>query len=147
MTKSTKWTVVQHTGFVRGGDSSFQRSIESRALTNRTEERKVEAAGGVLFDGYTEAEDFCEAENYQADNGGLVPLAPGTFSMVRLEDCPIYVPLPKRPFDDFMRQVLDFLPNAEVHEDHGGQLVIYTGLKATATGDGVVVEPMTKEAV
>lgn len=36
-------------------------------------------------------------------------------------------------FDDWLRQVLEILPNAEVGEDNEGQLVIYTDLKVATS--------------
>lgn len=32
-------------------------------------------------------------------------------------------------FNDLMRKVLEFLPDAELLEDNDGQIVIYTGLR------------------
>jgi hypothetical protein len=40
-------------------------------------------------------------------------------------------------FDDFMRAMLDFCPEAQIGEDNDGQLVIYTNLRIS-TGMGTV---------
>lgn len=94
MTKIDKWTVVQHSGFGYAQKPGFEKAVEVRNLTTVGEMRKVEKAGGVVFDNYREADDFCDSENFPEGVPG-VPLYPsvrGTFSFTEIDGLRIYVP-------------------------------------------------------
>ena len=87
-----KYTLVQHTGWVRGEDWAFKHAVEEMAVPDARTAKQVQKAGGVLFDSYEAAYDAAERVNYQPDNTTLLPKAPGTFARVKIEDCPVYVP-------------------------------------------------------
>jgi hypothetical protein len=88
----SRWTLVQHSGFVRGGDEQFRHAVETRALLTGEEVKRVRRAAGVVFEDALQAEDAEYCENYPDDLGGLVPQARGRFSSVKIEDSPIYIP-------------------------------------------------------
>lgn len=90
---STKYTVVQHSGYTYGGNPEFEQAVEPRMIPNVRDLRKVQAAGGVVLDGYVEAEDFCDAANYPPGTEGIVPQARGTFADVRVDSLRVYVPV------------------------------------------------------
>lgn len=90
---SRKWTIVQHSGYGYGADPLFARGLESRVVTTVAEARRVEAAGGELFDSYNAAEDFVERASYPDGYGGLIPQAQGAFSEVLFDDLAIYIPI------------------------------------------------------
>ncbi len=90
---SPKRTVVQHSGFGYNGDPIFSQGLETRQITTVAEARKVEKAGGILFDSYEEAERFADKAMYPADNRGMVPTARGTFSAVEIDGLALYIPV------------------------------------------------------
>jgi 3-mercaptopyruvate sulfurtransferase SseA len=93
-----KWTVVQHSGYGYKRNPQFEHAVESIGLSNATEVRQVERAGGVVFDSYRMAEEFAERANYPADyNGGIIPDARGTFSDRMIEGLKIYIPVRAEP--------------------------------------------------
>lgn len=94
MSKDTeKWAIVQHSGFGYSEDPTFRQGLEPKLVTKVTEQRLVEQAGGLLFDGYNEAEDFCDTAMYPPGALGLVPQARGTFSDKEIAGLKIYVPV------------------------------------------------------
>lgn len=96
-TVQNKWTVVQHSGYGYKGNPQFKQAVESRQVMNLTELHRVERSGGVLFDGYLEAEEFAEKANYPDDNRGIIPRVKGTFSKNTIDDLQIYVPVRAEP--------------------------------------------------
>jgi hypothetical protein len=48
-------------------------------------------------------------------------------------------------FNDLVRQVLEILPNATIHEDRDGQLVINTNQRHQRTGDGTTATGMLED--
>lgn len=88
-------TVVQHSGYGYNGDGTFRKGLESRSITTAAARDRVLHAGGVLFDTYTQAEDYCMEEMYRTAPPGaftLVPEAPGVFSTREVDGLCIYVP-------------------------------------------------------
>ena len=85
----TKWTVVQHSGFGYKGDTTFAKALESRMAQRKVDQKKILRVGGVLFDSYKEAEDFCDT----AAGDGPVPAVKGTFSDKMIDGLAIYIPL------------------------------------------------------
>jgi hypothetical protein len=88
-----KWTVVQHSGFGYSGDPVFESGLEERRVGTKAEQARVERAGGVLFDDYSQAEDFAMEAMYPADTVGLAPSARGSFSEKTIDGLRIYVPV------------------------------------------------------
>ena len=93
-TKTTFYTLVQHSAFALNGDSSFQYAVEARVLSTRSEAVKVQNAGGVLESDWRKIHDRELSENYPAGRKSSfeVPRANGTFASVRIEGQRIYVP-------------------------------------------------------
>jgi hypothetical protein len=87
------YTVVQHSGYGYNNDPQFEHALESRKLGTKVEADRVTKAGGVIFPGYTEAEDFAEKAQYQPDNASIIPNAKGTFSDQLIDDLRIYIPV------------------------------------------------------
>lgn len=91
-----KYTAAQHSGFGVGGKPEFERGLEPKALLTDAEEQLVHSVGGTLFDGYTAAADYCDAEQYPAEVGlSLTPCAPGSFSSKKVGGLAIYIPAEK----------------------------------------------------
>lgn len=87
----TQYTVVQHSGFGYADKPGFEHGLEPRRITAR-EARAVERAGGLVFEGYREADDFCEAAMYP-EGAGLLPAARGTFAELRVDELRVYIPV------------------------------------------------------
>lgn len=87
-----KYAIVQHSGWGYASDYQFIRGLETRAVETKAQVAKVEAAGGLVFDDYNEAEDFCDLEMYPGTYMGLIPQAPGSFSSKKIDGLAIYVP-------------------------------------------------------
>lgn len=95
MSKINLWTVVQHSGYGYGGDATFMRGLETRTVDNVKDRNTVTKAGGLLFDSYSHAEDWVEAEMYRGqptDLEHMVPQALGTFADKSVDGLAIYVP-------------------------------------------------------
>lgn len=88
-----KWTVVQHSGFGYNGDPTFARGLESRRVTTKAESTRVERVGGLLFDSYGKAEDFCDTAAYPEGYVGLTPCARASFADATVDGLRIYVPV------------------------------------------------------
>lgn len=96
MARSTvdmKWTVVQHSGFGYAHDRQFEHAVESRNVATKKEQEMVLKVGGLLFDTYGQAEDFCEEANYPADHVGLIPDVQGTFADKDVDGLKVYIPV------------------------------------------------------
>lgn len=83
MPTTTVYTLVRHTGYSQGGDESFRTAVETRGHINAGQAKKITAAGGVVFDSYTEASAREESENYPPGVEGITPQARGTFVSLR----------------------------------------------------------------
>lgn len=97
MSTPTQYAIVQHSAYATG-HTQFARAVQSTAVTTAADRKKVEKAGGVLFDDYSAAEQFCELANYPAESAGdlgLIPRAQGTFSMSTVDGMAIYIPVRK----------------------------------------------------
>lgn len=94
--KKVLYTVVQHSG-VQTGHSEFKYGLEEARVETEAQRALVEKAGGVLFTSYSEAADYAMTEQYQEDNRGLIPHAPGTFSSRRLHGRKVYRPVDSKP--------------------------------------------------
>jgi hypothetical protein len=90
---TNKWTIVQHSGYGYKRNPQFQHAVEVRKTESAAEERRVEKAGGILFDTYMEAENFAERANYPVGHVGIIPDARGTFSVWVIDDLHIYIPV------------------------------------------------------
>lgn len=85
------WTLVQHSGFLVGGDSGFERATEVQSV-RPSDEATVLAAGGLLFDRYLTADEAKYAVNYPDDQAGAYPHVEGTFGPRIADGRPVYVP-------------------------------------------------------
>ena len=74
------YTLVQHSGYGYGGDDTFSKGIETRAIPHAKEADRVRRNTGYLFDTYTEAEAAADRLMYPESNLGLIPRADVTFS-------------------------------------------------------------------
>lgn len=88
-----KWAIVQHSAVAAKGDMTFERALETRMVSKDADARKVEKAGGILFDSYADAEDFTEVAMYPPGNDGLIPNVLGKFSDETLDGMRIYIPV------------------------------------------------------
>jgi len=91
------WTLVQHSAYGYKGDLVFRDAVEDRHLSLDSEVQKVRAAGGLLFESYTEAVDAAEAANYPPEAQGMVPVVRGTFSRKKIDGLSIYIPEKEAP--------------------------------------------------
>lgn len=103
------YTIVQHSAWVGKRDPDFQYALETRAVTKKREEDTIRGLGGVVFDDYTEADNWCMDEQYKGVDG-LIAKAPGSFSNVTIDGLPLYIPLP--PLEHKPTTLLDTLEAA-----------------------------------
>lgn len=89
-----KYTVVQHSGFGYGNKPEFAKGLEVRTVATKAEQDIVVRAGGVLFDTYGQADEFCDRAMYPGEREGLdlVPRARGTFSETKVDSLRVYLP-------------------------------------------------------
>ena len=93
--KPIQYAIVQHSGFGYGGNAQFIGGLETRSILSKAPARKVNEAMGLLFDNYSEAEDYCEWATYDLPKiTGLIPRADrvGSFSTKSIDGLRIYVP-------------------------------------------------------
>jgi hypothetical protein len=93
--KEELWTVVQHSGYGYAEDPQFRKGLETRQITTLTEKKSVIKAGGLLFGNYADAEQYCMEEMYPDDYGGIIPVAPGIFSAIAIDQLLVYIPKDK----------------------------------------------------
>lgn len=91
----SRYTLVQHSGFVWGDDPQFKRAVETRSI-NARQEAIVRGVGGLVFDGYDSAEAEAHNTNYpDATYTGLIPMARGSFhKQIAIDDLPLFIPEP-----------------------------------------------------
>lgn len=87
-----KYAIVQHSAFGYKGDRTFEQGLEQRVVTTKKEADAIEKAGGILFDTYGEADDFCDMVMYPEDDAGLTPSAKGTFADLKVDGLAVYIP-------------------------------------------------------
>ena len=100
MVKINLFTVVQHSGCGYGGDYTFRRGLEVRNVDNAKDRNAVQKAGGLLFDTWGKADNYCDEEMYRDVPEGafvLVPRAPGTFAAAEVDGLRVYVPPRETP--------------------------------------------------
>ena len=88
----TKYTLVQHSGWVAGGNPQFRDAVEEWVLDSEAQERKVKEVGGLVFDSYSSASNAADEENYPPEIKGIIPRVRGTFSTKHVRGAAIYVP-------------------------------------------------------
>lgn len=88
-----KYTMVQHSGYGYAKKPGFEHGVEVRMITTVAEVRKVEKAGGILFDSGAEAYAFEESASFPEGHEGLYPKAAGTFSSEKIDGLAIYIPV------------------------------------------------------
>ena len=89
---TTKYTLVQHSGWTEGRNAAFKQAVEEASVT-LGEALKVEKAGGVVYDTYTEAYDAAYATNYPPEVKGLHPRAKGRFHpKIVIDYAPLFIP-------------------------------------------------------
>lgn len=98
MPNKALWVIVQHSGCGYGEKPGFKQGLELRSVDTKTAKMRVLNAGGLLFNTYMEASNFCDDESYPnaKDYDGLYPRAPGTFSRHKIDDLKIYLPKDKQ---------------------------------------------------
>lgn len=85
--------IVQHSAAGYGGDGTFRRGLETRAVDAATAV-KVRAAGGVALENWAFADCLAEIEMYPPGDDGLVPLAQGGFAALTVDGLAVYTPTP-----------------------------------------------------
>lgn len=94
--KQIRYAIVEHSGFGYKGDVQFSGGLETRSVSTKAEIVKVDDAGGVIFNDYCTAEDFCDWAMYTASNRtGLIPDARkvGRFARSSIDQLHIFLPL------------------------------------------------------
>ena len=81
---TNKYTLVAHSG--------LPMAVEMRFLQNKSELRRVNRAGGVVFTDYKEATEAEEAENYPPEVLGIHPRVRGHFVKEVVQGLQIYIP-------------------------------------------------------
>lgn len=89
------YTIVQHSAYAINGDETFKRSVEMKSVTTKADIRIVEMAAGLLFDDYTEADEFCDKAMYPPGNDGIIGNVQGEFSYRKIDGLAIYIPVRK----------------------------------------------------
>jgi len=87
------WTVVQHSAYGYKRDYQFKHGLESHLLELESQAVRVRSAGGLLFDDYIAAEDYCMDEMYPKGHDGLTPVALGDFSKKAFDGLRLYLPV------------------------------------------------------
>jgi hypothetical protein len=89
-----KWTLVQHSAYGYGEKPGWEKAVETRQITTPAELKRVQDAGGMIFDSYGEADDQEMKSNYPEGTGDKImyPSVLGTFSDKQLDGLKIYVP-------------------------------------------------------
>jgi hypothetical protein len=96
MADESKRTLVQHSGYAEGARPQFRYALETRAVT-AAQARQVLKAGGLVYDGYVEAENAADALMYESGNT-IAPRVPGEFSNVlRIDGLRVYLPPKDEP--------------------------------------------------
>lgn len=93
--KPLEYAIVQHSAMGYKGDVQFNGGLETRMITNKAPARKVTKAMGLLFENYSEAEDYCDWAMYEWPCVvGLIPRADkvGSFSTKQIDGLRIYLP-------------------------------------------------------
>jgi hypothetical protein len=86
-----KYTLVKHSA--ASTHPSFKRAVELRSITAKQAEAVVKA-GGLIFNSYAEAQDAEMEKNYPPSVKGLIPSVAGSFSSIKVDGYPVYVPAP-----------------------------------------------------
>lgn len=89
-----KFAIVQHSAAGYKGDPMFEAGLEHRMIDTKREIDLVNRVGGVMFDTYTEADEF-EMEAMYSHTDALIPDAQGTFSDKTIDGLKIYIPVRK----------------------------------------------------
>jgi hypothetical protein len=89
-----KYTVVQHSGFGYGNNPQFAKGLEVRTVSTKADQDTALKAGGVLFDTYNAADEFCDRAMWPDEQGGLdlIPRARGRFSETTIDGLRVYIP-------------------------------------------------------
>jgi len=88
----TKYTLVQHSGFVAGGNPQFERAVEPRSVHSKVEEKAVLRVGGVLTESYREIVELEERINGVTGDLPFLDVK-GQFADVTVGGCPVYIPV------------------------------------------------------
>jgi hypothetical protein len=97
--KEEKYTLVQHSAYGYQEKPGWEQAVETRRITTDAELKRVQAAGGFVFDSYNEADEQEYKSNYPdgAEIPGkefrlTYPEVKGTFSDNELDGLRIYIP-------------------------------------------------------
>lgn len=86
------YTVVQHAGYVRGGDPQLCRGLQAVRLRTDSQRAVVERVGGRVFRRLGPAETWAQGQAYPIGYTGLQPVAQGNFALESIDGLPIYIP-------------------------------------------------------
>jgi len=84
------YTIVVHSGYGYGGDPTFARGLETRAVPRRMVDAVREAGGVLTSSAFAGA--IGDAEMYPPGTMGLVPAASGCFAAVAIDSLNLYIP-------------------------------------------------------
>jgi len=90
-----KYVIVQHSAWTVARNPQFQNGLEQRMVETEAALARVEEVGGKVFDSWIDADAFCMDEMYPPNVKGLIPCAPGTFSLRKVDGSRIYIPQSK----------------------------------------------------
>ena len=94
------WTIVQHSAYGYNDDEDFKAGLEVRSITKKSEFDRVQKVGGILFEDYTEADNYMMGQMYPPDIKGLIPHAAGSFSDQEIDGLRIYRPIKQLTWQD-----------------------------------------------
>jgi hypothetical protein len=87
------YTIVQHSGFGYGGNTQFEKALETRHVSTQRDAEAIRRAGGIVFQTYIAADGFTEREQYPPGHAGLIPDASGEFSAtIKVDGLALYLP-------------------------------------------------------
>ena len=90
------YALVQHSGYVGGGNGQFKSAVEQVLVSEKRAER-IKSVGGLVFADYSEADDAAMAENYPPEVKGMIPRVRGTFhKTMKVDGMAVYIPAPKK---------------------------------------------------
>jgi hypothetical protein len=92
-TRSTIYTIVQHSAAGYKGDDTFAQGLEIVEVSGAGLIGRIVSAGGKVFSAYNIANSYCMDECYPPGHQGMIPKAPGTFHPVlKVHGLKLYIP-------------------------------------------------------
>ncbi|MCI0546986.1 MAG: hypothetical protein L0027_06850 [Candidatus Rokubacteria bacterium] len=86
------WTLVEHSRYVFGEDTTFRRAVEPMPLGSPDSAERIRTAGGLVLTSRAEAEQRARAENFPSDARCMLACVRGEFVPPYLEGRRLYQP-------------------------------------------------------